>query len=217
MKKILYLCLLTTAFILSEAASAQSGLNKNFKYADSLFLAKDYVRSGDIYKSLITDTSHDALHLNRLAYTELMSKNYKAAEAHLKRALASNPSAPLKASILSRMARISASQNNATKAVVFLDSAVTYGYLSFPSWIRWMISARSGIMQPLLRCETNCIILFIPVIRINAPANSISGSETGMYLSPGPIHTQDIVLYSRYPEVAPFLRTGSPPSAKERV
>jgi tetratricopeptide (TPR) repeat protein len=132
MKKIGYLCLLIPAFILSEAASAQTGLNKNFKYADSLFLAKDYVRSGDIYKSLITDTSHDALHLNRLAYTELISKNYKAAEAHLKRALASNPSAPVKASVLSRLARISAAQNNAADAVVFLDSAVTYGYLSFP-------------------------------------------------------------------------------------
>ena len=46
-----------------------------------LFLAQDFKQSGDIYKSLISDTSHDALHLNRLAYTELMSKNYKAAEA----------------------------------------------------------------------------------------------------------------------------------------
>src|ERR1700759_2904236 len=117
MKNIGFLCLLIPAFILSEATSAQSGANNNFKYADSLFLAKDYVQSGDIYKSLVTDTSHDALHLNRLAYTELVSKNYKASEAHLKRALASNPSPPLKASILSRLARISAVQNNSTEAV----------------------------------------------------------------------------------------------------
>src|ERR1700759_2347690 len=132
MKNIGFLCLLIPAFILSEATSAQSGANNNFKYADSLFLAKDYVQSGDIYKSLITDTSHDALHLNRLAYTELMSKNYKSAESHLNRALASNPSPPLKASIYSRLARVKAVQDNSKETVVLLDSAVANGYFSFP-------------------------------------------------------------------------------------
>src|SRR5947208_3612566 len=131
MKEIRYLCLLISLFIW-QLSIAQSALNKNFKYADSLFLAKDYIQSGDLYKSLISDTSHDALHLNRLAYTELMSKNYLAAESHLKRALASNPSALLKASILSRLARISAVRNNAAETVSLIDSAVKYGYLSFP-------------------------------------------------------------------------------------
>jgi len=132
MKKFGCLCVLIPVFILSETSHAQSGINKNFKSADSLFLAKVYIRSGELYTSLISDTSHDALHLNRLAYTELMSKKYQSAELHLKRALASNPSAPLRASILSRLARIRAVQNNAVDAVGFLDSAVKYGYLSFP-------------------------------------------------------------------------------------
>jgi predicted negative regulator of RcsB-dependent stress response len=88
--------------------------------------------TGVIYKSLISDSSHDALHLNRLAYTELMSKNYRAAQLHLNRALASHPSMPLKASILSRMARVSTVQNKTADAVVLLDSAVADGYLSFP-------------------------------------------------------------------------------------
>src|SRR5579872_6491313 len=123
MKEIRYLCLLISV-LMWQLSLSQSALNKNFKYADSLFLAKDYIRSGDMYKSLISDTSHDALHLNRLAYTELMSKNYQTAESHLKRALASNPSAPLKASILSRLARISAVQNNPAETVSLLDSAV---------------------------------------------------------------------------------------------
>jgi hypothetical protein len=133
MKTIGYLCcLFIPVCILSISVSAQFAAEKNMHYADSLFLSKDYSQSGVIYKSLISDTSHDALHLNRLAYTELMSKDYKAAESNLKRAMAAHPSQPLKASILSRLARISAVQNNAAEAVVLLDSAVANGYYSFP-------------------------------------------------------------------------------------
>jgi hypothetical protein len=125
-------CLLIQVFIFSESVTAQSAAQKNMHYADSLFLSKDYSQSGMMYKSLVSDTSHDALHLNRLGYTELMSKNYKSAELYLNRALASNPSLPLKASILSRLARIRAVQNNAAEAVILLDSAVADGYYSFP-------------------------------------------------------------------------------------
>ena len=124
--------LLIVMSVISANSIAQPAVKKNMAYADSLFSARDFKEAGVIYKTLISDTSHDAMHLNRLAYTELMSKNYKEAESHLNRALASHPSPGLKASILSRLARISAVQNNATDAVVFLDSAVTYGYLSFP-------------------------------------------------------------------------------------
>jgi hypothetical protein len=127
-----FIRLLIPACIFLTSSTAQTAREKNIEYADSVFLAKDFNQSGVIYKSLISDTSRDALHLNRLAYTELVSKNYKAAELHLKRALASQPSLPLKASILSRLARVSAAQNNATEAVVLLDSAVADGYLSYP-------------------------------------------------------------------------------------
>jgi hypothetical protein len=124
--------LLMTSTVISATSVAQSGVKKNFAYADSLFTARDFNQSGVIYKSLISDTSHDALHLNRLAYTELMSKNYKSAESHLNRALASNPSPPLKASIYSRLARVKAVQDNSKETIVLLDSAVANGYFSFP-------------------------------------------------------------------------------------
>jgi hypothetical protein len=125
-------CLFIPTCILSESGLAQSTTGKDMNYADSVFLSKDYVQAGLVYKALLSDTAHDAFHLNRLAYTELISKNYTAAERHLNRAIASHPSPPLKASILSRLARISAAQDNAAIAVVFLDSAVAYGYLSLP-------------------------------------------------------------------------------------
>jgi len=133
MKTIQYFFYLLIIFIVISANSvAQSTVKKNMAYADSLFYARDFNQSGVIYKTLIADTSHDALHLNRLAYTELMSKNYKEAELHLNRALASHPSIQLKASILSRLARVSAVQNKTSDAVILLDSAVANGYLSFP-------------------------------------------------------------------------------------
>jgi tetratricopeptide (TPR) repeat protein len=133
MKKLLYFfCLLISVSVLSTFSVGQSAIKKNLVYADSLFLARDFKQSGEIFKSLISDTSHDAFHLNRLGYTELMSKNYNDAEKYLNRALASHPSLPLKASILSRLARVSAKQNDASKAVVLLDSAVADGYLSYP-------------------------------------------------------------------------------------
>jgi hypothetical protein len=127
-----FFCLLITACILSASCSAQNTMGKNLLYADSVFMSKDFVHAGMVYKSLISDTSHDALHLNRLAYTELMSKNYPSAESHLNRALASHPSPALRASILSRLARVSAVQNKTSDAVVLLDSAVANGYISYP-------------------------------------------------------------------------------------
>ena len=124
--------LLIILIVISANSVAQSTVKKNMAYADSLFYARDFNQSGVIYKTLIADTSHDALHLNRLAYTELMSKNYKEAELHLNRALASHPTPGLKASIYSRLARVKAVRDNTGETVILLDSAVANGYLSFP-------------------------------------------------------------------------------------
>jgi hypothetical protein len=124
--------LFVTVCIFSASSDGQVIMNKNLAYADSLFMSKDFIHAGVLYKSLISDTSHDGFHLNRLAYAELISKEYKSAESHLNRALASHPSPGLKASVLSRLARVSAMQNNTAKTVVLLDSAVAYGYLSYP-------------------------------------------------------------------------------------
>src|SRR5579864_7841653 len=133
MKAIQYFFYLLIIMSVTSANSvAQPTVKKNMAYADSLFSARDFNQAGVIYKSLISDTSHDALHLNRLAYTELISKNYKEAESHLNRALASHPSPGLKASIYSRLARVKAVQDNISETVVLLDSAVANGYLSFP-------------------------------------------------------------------------------------
>jgi hypothetical protein len=124
--------MMTVAPLLSASSVAQSVMKKNMAYADSVFTAHDYDQSRIIYKSLISDTSHDALHLNRLGYSELMLKNYQAAELYLNRALGSNPSPGLKASIYSRLARVMAVQDNSKETVVLLDSAVANGYFSFP-------------------------------------------------------------------------------------
>jgi hypothetical protein len=127
-----FIYLLIIMSVISAHSVAQPSVKKNIAYADSLFSSRDFNHAGAIYKSLISDTSHDALHLNRLAYTELVSKNYQAAELHLNRALASHPSPGLKASIYSRLARVTAAKDNVSETVVLLDSALANGYISYP-------------------------------------------------------------------------------------
>jgi hypothetical protein len=100
--------------------------------ADSLFLNKDYASAGKIYERLLTDSSRDAFHLNRLGYTKLLAQKFKESEVDFRRALVAGPPPPVKASIFSRLAMAEAMQNHENPALVFLDSAIRSGYISIP-------------------------------------------------------------------------------------
>lgn len=99
--------------------------------ADSLFFMKNFTAAGKMYTSLLTDSSNDALHLNRLGYIELTQRKWMASEKHFFQALASNPSAGVKASVFSRLAMLASLQDHTGPAMVYLDSAIRNGYISF--------------------------------------------------------------------------------------
>ena len=124
------LLIILTCLLYHIATGQQQNAVGNFRQADSLFLAKDFNAAGKIYQSLISDTSTDAFHLNRLAYTELLGQKYAASEKHFMMALHAHPTPGIKASVYSRLAMLEALQNQEAPAFVFLDSAIQSGYIS---------------------------------------------------------------------------------------
>ncbi|MEO7291948.1 MAG: tetratricopeptide repeat protein, partial [Ginsengibacter sp.] len=99
-----------------------------FRKADSLYFASDWANSKSAYEQIIKDTSHDAMHLNRLGFANQNLGNYPGAENYYHRALLSNPISPEKVSVLSRMARVKSLLNKPDEAFMRLDSAIAAGY-----------------------------------------------------------------------------------------
>src|SRR4249919_3002165 len=124
------LLILVTCMLYYPGRAQQQNTVSNFRQADSLFLAKDFIAAGKMYLTLIRDTSTDAFHLNRLGYTELLEQKYAASEKHFKMALRAHPVPGVKASVYSRLAMLEAVQNQEAPAFVFLDSAIQAGYIS---------------------------------------------------------------------------------------
>lgn len=116
------------SLIISHPVFGQS--NTSLNKADSYFFNKDYKQASLLYKGLITETSNDAIHLNRYGYSLYKTNNYSAALANYNRALASHPSSALKASVLSQLAMLNAQQNNPAMAYTMLDSAIASGYIN---------------------------------------------------------------------------------------
>ena len=124
------LLILLTCLLHHPAGAQQQNTVSNLRQADSLFLAKDFNAAGEMYQTLIRDTSTDAFHLNRLGYTELLEQKYAASEKHFKMALRAHPVPGIKASVYSRLAMLEAVQKQEAPALVFLDSAIQAGYIS---------------------------------------------------------------------------------------
>ncbi len=125
--------LLIFSFLLSATAPliGQGSGHPTLQRADSLFFALDYKNAQPLYEKLLMDTSHDALHLNRLGFTLYSNGNYAAAEKVFKRALAAGAAGGLKASILSRLARINSAKGQDKEAMDEIDSAISLGYINY--------------------------------------------------------------------------------------
>ena len=122
-KKVVYILI---ACFCAIHASAQN----NMKEADSLFFAQDWKAAKNLYEKLLTDTSSNAIAWNRVGFCYYnLSMNDKAMQCYEK-ALKLNTGAGLNASIYSRMAKIFAQKNDATKAVEAIDSAINNGYFN---------------------------------------------------------------------------------------
>ncbi len=118
--------------IIPVTSNAQKNIQNNvknlIKIADSLYFAQDWTNAKKIYESVLKDTSHNAIAWNRLAFSDYNLGNTDEALKEFQKALAYNPIPPVKASALSRMARIHAVRNEKQKAITDLDSAITAGY-----------------------------------------------------------------------------------------
>ena len=100
----------------------------SFENADSLYFAKDWKNAKIIYSKLLTDTSKDAIHLNRAGFVYYSLRDNNIARQYYQRALRQNPIPAVKASVLSRIARVDAVESNAQKAIEELNNAGEAGY-----------------------------------------------------------------------------------------
>ena len=103
-------------------------ISATFQKADSLYFAADWSNAKVAYEQILKDTSHDAMHLNRIGFANQNLSNYTGAENYYQRALLSNPNSLVKVSVLSRMARVKSLLNKPDDAFMRLDSAIAGGY-----------------------------------------------------------------------------------------
>jgi len=98
------------------------------KIADSLYHAQDWENAKNLYKSLLKDTSQNSIAWNRLGFSNYNLGNLDDALHAFQKCLEYNPMPPVKASALSRLARVHAVRHETKKAVTDLDSAINAGY-----------------------------------------------------------------------------------------
>lgn len=107
---------------------AQSSLSISLRVADSLFGQRKWQQARTIYQEKLSDTSTNSIEWNRLGYCCFRLKDNVNAKKYFSKSLRTNPSPFLKSLVLSRMAMIYAGENNTSKALEELDSAVSAGY-----------------------------------------------------------------------------------------
>src|SRR5258705_7788715 len=95
-----------------SSARAQNIMKKTaqdlIKIADSFYYAQDWKNAKQMYESVLKDTSHNSIAWNRLGFSNYNLGNNDEALKGFQKALAYNPIPPVKASALSRMARVHA-------------------------------------------------------------------------------------------------------------
>ena len=120
------LCLLLT--ILCKPLYAQGTL----RAADSLFAKQDWRTAKEKYISYLGDTSVNSLAWNRLGYCNHNLGLYDDAITDYNKALANNPSPPVRNIVLARMARVYSLLNKTDEATDWLVKATATGYNSLP-------------------------------------------------------------------------------------
>jgi tetratricopeptide (TPR) repeat protein len=123
---------LMTATTAMAQNSVQGSGRDLIKIADSLYYAQDWKNAKQMYESVLRDTSHNSIAWNRLGFSNYNLGNNDEALMGFQKSLAYNPIPPVKASALSRMARVHALENEKQKAISELDSAVSAGYSNLP-------------------------------------------------------------------------------------
>jgi tetratricopeptide (TPR) repeat protein len=126
------ICFILILFlIVTPSAIAQNTKRADqdlIKIADSFYYAHDWKNAKKIYESVLKDTSHNSIAWNRLGFSNYNLGNNDEALKGFQKSLAYNPIPPVKASALSRMARVHSLRNEKQKALTELDSAISAGY-----------------------------------------------------------------------------------------
>lgn len=129
-------CMVIVFLITASPGIAQNTINKAprdlIKIADSLYYAQDWIHAKKMYESVLRDTSHNSIAWNRLGFSNYNLGNTDEALRGFQKSLSYNPIPPVKASALSRMARVHALRNEKQIAITELDSAVGAGYSNLP-------------------------------------------------------------------------------------
>jgi tetratricopeptide (TPR) repeat protein len=123
------LFLMTSSGIFAQNHSSVTGQDI-IKTADSFYFAQDWKNAKKMYESVLKDTPHNSVAWNRLAFSNYNLGNNDEALKGFQKSLAYDPIPPVKASALSRMARVYALRNEIQKAITALDSAVSAGYIN---------------------------------------------------------------------------------------
>jgi tetratricopeptide (TPR) repeat protein len=127
------ICFIVILFLITASPGiAQNTMKRTsqevIKMADSLYYAQDWENAKKMYESVLKDTSHNSIAWNRLGFSNYNLGNNDEALKGFQKSLAYNPIPPVKASALSRMARVHAARNEKQKAITELDSAISAGY-----------------------------------------------------------------------------------------
>lgn len=117
--------LIVFALISSISANAQM---PGLKIADSIFQQKNWKAAGNIYASILKDTSTNALEWNRLGLCNYNLGRYTVALKNYKQALSNKPSAFLKGLVEERIARIYGKKNKPDSALKWLNTAAISGF-----------------------------------------------------------------------------------------
>jgi hypothetical protein len=116
------------SFLTWNAAIAQG--TASVQKADSLFLISDYKNAIPVYEAALKTSATNSVAWNRLAYSYQSLGQYDKALANYSKALENKPSAPLEATVESRLSRIYAIRKDNENAFLHLQKAITLGYLN---------------------------------------------------------------------------------------
>lgn len=98
--------------------------------ADSLFFISDYKNAIPLYEVALKTATTNSVAWNRLAYSYQSLGQYDKALTNYSKALENKPSAPLLATVESRLSRIYAIRKDSENAFVHLQKAIASGYLN---------------------------------------------------------------------------------------
>lgn len=122
--------ILNLSFTVLAQHSKRSDPQVTLKKADSLFFASAWKSAIPLYDIFLKTAPENSLAWNRLGFCYHNIADYERAINNYNKSLDNNPSPPLSATVLSRLARVYAIKNEKARAFMYLDKAIQAGYIN---------------------------------------------------------------------------------------